>query len=328
MGLGAPALNTSQFQQPGGGGPPFPATAADNGLSVDAGTGRIVLGNDTGGNAAQLLNNREIILNGFSLKMPDGTATYFTYIDNVTMGLFEDTPFAGLAANFELAGVAARVRVTADLTAGGQPEMNLVNTANPADDVIQRLETIEGYSVLQNSAAPVHMLTLNNSAGRYKMGDIDAFLNGLLLSMDDTAATLDINNTLSDAAVLINGATVAGSEKLALIGDIAVKSPGVSATTNFYLAGTLQGFVGSMFNNSYLQSNSGNVVLMNGAVGSLTTDTAGNAYIFGTIRTADPGAGQGLWKLGKVQAAASVLDATQYVETMIDGVLVKLAMIV
>lgn len=53
------------------GGPPFPGTSADNGLSVDTLTGRIVLGNDTGFNFAQLLSNREIPFNGFSLLYSD-----------------------------------------------------------------------------------------------------------------------------------------------------------------------------------------------------------------------------------------------------------------
>lgn len=44
-------------------GPPFPATAAFNGLSVDSVTGKIVLGNDVGDPAAPaaLVSNREII---------------------------------------------------------------------------------------------------------------------------------------------------------------------------------------------------------------------------------------------------------------------------
>lgn len=54
--------------------------------------------------------------------------------------------------------------------------------------------------------------------------------------------------------------------------------------------------------------------------------------VLGTSLTAlavgDPGSGSGQWKLGKVQAAAAALDATQYVEVMIDGVVVKLAVVV
>jgi hypothetical protein len=50
-------------------GPPFVATSADNGLSVDAVSGHIVLGNDTGGAAAALLSNREIPQAAFNLKL-------------------------------------------------------------------------------------------------------------------------------------------------------------------------------------------------------------------------------------------------------------------
>lgn len=61
MGIGVVALQTSQKkEQPG---PPFASNSADNGLSVDAISGRIVLGNDVGDPAAPaaLLSNREIL---------------------------------------------------------------------------------------------------------------------------------------------------------------------------------------------------------------------------------------------------------------------------
>lgn len=48
-------------------GAPFPSTAANNGLSVDPVSGRIVLGNNAGGSTAQLLSAREIPLNDFSV---------------------------------------------------------------------------------------------------------------------------------------------------------------------------------------------------------------------------------------------------------------------
>jgi hypothetical protein len=46
------------------------------------------------------------------------------------------------------------------------------------------------------------------------------------------------------------------------------------------------------------------------------------------ISTADPGSGVGSWKLGKVITGATItLTATNYVEVMIDGVVVKLAVV-
>lgn len=63
MGIGAIGLSTSQKRDlPGNPGPPFETDSADNGLSVDPVTGRIVLGNDVGDPAAPaaLITSREI----------------------------------------------------------------------------------------------------------------------------------------------------------------------------------------------------------------------------------------------------------------------------
>lgn len=59
-------------------GPPFDPTSADNGVSVDPGSGRIVLGNNSGGTQAQLLNNREILMNSASLTYLEGQVLNFT----------------------------------------------------------------------------------------------------------------------------------------------------------------------------------------------------------------------------------------------------------
>lgn len=63
FGQGSLGFNTN-----GNSGAPFPAGSADNGLSVDPTTFRIVLGNDVGGFDAIMLSNREIPgLSGLSL---------------------------------------------------------------------------------------------------------------------------------------------------------------------------------------------------------------------------------------------------------------------
>lgn len=77
MGLGSVGLQTNQKKEQSGA--PFAAGSADNGLSVDTTTGRIVLGNDVADPLApaQLLSNREIAtsdaagLNLFSLSFND-----------------------------------------------------------------------------------------------------------------------------------------------------------------------------------------------------------------------------------------------------------------
>lgn len=58
-------------------GPPFVAGSANNGLSVDPVTGKIVLGNDVGaaGDPAQLLSDRQIALVNFFLEFLNNTGT-------------------------------------------------------------------------------------------------------------------------------------------------------------------------------------------------------------------------------------------------------------
>ncbi len=67
MGSGAPSLATNQKRTASGS--PFTPGSANNGLSVDAGTGKIVLGNDTGGILANLFSDREINQGIFSLSL-------------------------------------------------------------------------------------------------------------------------------------------------------------------------------------------------------------------------------------------------------------------
>lgn len=53
-------------------------------------------------------------------------------------------------------------------------------------------------------------------------------------------------------------------------------------------------------------------------------DSAGLFWTYAGIKTGDPGAGAGTWKLGTVQAGAVTLDTANYVEVDIGGTVVKL----
>jgi hypothetical protein len=66
-----------------------------------------------------------------------------------------------------------------------------------------------------------------------------------------------------------------------------------------------------------------NVRMILGTTGSV--DNGASLQIPAEITTGDPGSGQGAWQLGTQIAAPSVFDPTNYVETTINGVLVKLA---
>lgn len=57
-------------------------------------------------------------------------------------------------------------------------------------------------------------------------------------------------------------------------------------------------------------------------------ESTGKATFVSTIKTADPGAGAGEWLLGQPEAASVALDTANYVAIKIDGVAVKLAIVV
>lgn len=192
-------------------GAPFFSNAADNGLSVDSGSGRIVLGAPLGAGApATLLNDREILTNGFSLNL---------FFDD---GGLSDQLFIN---EFEMTWTAS----------GGTPITDII-------------------------------------AGQISMtGD---------------------NNTFQ--------------------------------------------FVGSSAQNSFILQNSAQSLQIIGQGGfpnkiwTFLNDNVrrGDFVIQGGFQTADPGSGAGVWLLGQPTPGAVALDAANYVEVKIDGVIVKLGIVV
>jgi hypothetical protein len=79
----------------------------------------------------------------------------------------------------------------------------------------------------------------------------------------------------------------------------------------------------SNISGSILYSESGEFKIRNGS-GAINT-LSGNAVFSGTIKTGDPGAGAGAWKLGTVQSAAVALETGQYIEISIGGTVYRLA---
>lgn len=99
MGQGQGSVTVNQRREPSGA--PFTAGSAENGLSVDLVTGRIVSGQDIGavGDPAQLLSSREVPLNAFNFQFGKAgdrrllldlanDVYQFGDIDNVTGGSF------------------------------------------------------------------------------------------------------------------------------------------------------------------------------------------------------------------------------------------------
>jgi hypothetical protein len=99
-----------------------------------------------------------------------------------------------------------------------------------------------------------------------------------------------------------------------VIADAGIVTIGDSAGNQLFLskvAGLYQiGDIGPFLNGSKIDIDD---------VAETITATADNGFL-----TTDPGGGAGAWKLGKVTAGAVVVDAANYVEVDIDGVIVKL----
>lgn len=129
MGIGVVSLVTSQKKEQSG--PPFIATSAHNGTSID-GAGIIVLGNDVAqaGSPARLVNDREIItedalFNLLALVLDSGSNLVTTRLDGISVlvsGSANTLPV--IQAN---GGVGSTVTVAA--TAAGASTANITATA-------------------------------------------------------------------------------------------------------------------------------------------------------------------------------------------------------
>lgn len=144
MGLGVVSLQTSQKKEQAG--PPFVATSADNGLSVDAVSGRIVLGNDVGDPAAPgaIFTNREII-------MDDALFNTFTLLLNALNSLGVTTTFDG--SSITLTGTAGAVPfITITTTGAGNPTLNVIGTGASTALMLNQV-TGAGIARITNLAA-------------------------------------------------------------------------------------------------------------------------------------------------------------------------------
>lgn len=99
------------------GGAPFPAASADNGLSVDAVTGKIVLGQTVAqvGNPAILLSNREIPLGGFSYSIIEGAGRQL-FIDPPSNSIYlGDLDGVLKGATFAISNSSGDIQLTSEI---------------------------------------------------------------------------------------------------------------------------------------------------------------------------------------------------------------------
>lgn len=206
-------------------GPPFPGTAAENGLSVDGITGRIVLGNDVGGVTAQLLSVREIGMNGQILRFLNGVRNTDFFGSSIQL-YHSVTP---LQNGFISPGL---FQVGADTTINNPASMDFIDGAagggtNTISQVLQELQIIRGVQ---------KMLTLDQSFGIYRMGDIDGALSGIHVYIDAGPATFEIRNTLTNEYMIQANFGAATN----LIGDIQNITTGAKELVN--VAGSIHDF--------------------------------------------------------------------------------------
>lgn len=97
MSIGAVSISTNAKKEHNGA--PFPTGAANNGTSVDSGTGKIVLGNSPLSNDAELLGNRVIPMDGNTIAFEDVPFTVFVRIAGNMIELGTATVAAQLTEN-------------------------------------------------------------------------------------------------------------------------------------------------------------------------------------------------------------------------------------
>lgn len=227
MPTGQGNISVNQKASSGGSVPPFPLNSADNGLSVDPVSKKIVLGQSIGaaGNPAQLLSTREIPLNGFDLSINaqgvQPELRFYGLIDNIiaNTALFiaqnNGNQYAYLnsaAGTFRIGDIAGSIspnEITIDapnnlfeFNSGGFPYLFVdVNNDQFAIGDILSIGTGTVFSLTGSTAGIStglnQCLSLDNFNGFYRIGDLNTVKNGSLLDIDSSAQLIQIKNTNS-----------------------------------------------------------------------------------------------------------------------------------
>jgi hypothetical protein len=307
-------------------------TAANNGVSLNGTI--IVLGNDAGGHEADLLSDREVNLEGFNISFIEAlTGT----VAKITEAVFRvdadlDEAVAGYTVSNSSGGSNARACFLAGSDAG-TIEMGIAGSGylNPGMPYLKAASGRGLAIIAGDSSTPANTyirFCLNEGA-----------------DPTDAAPTVQINPTTVD---------IFGGAHLVHTSDSRIGIRPLSGE-NFNIGISLQNTSGTERGFVQLNPNAGNMdvgagggyylrlfsdgnerVRVINAGGSIVFkddltntvqefDQLGNVIIAGSYKSAQPSAnGPGLWLLGKRVAGAVALDATQYIEVQIDGIIRKL----
>lgn len=190
-------------------GPPFLITSADNGLSVDPITFKIVLGQSIGaiGNPAQFLDDREIPMNGFLFQMLNSVAPVLILDEANGVSQINSVTIPAIAS-LQLNSFPGSEGASITATNGVNDE---AIGLDPINNAIQASLNGNGYL----------RLDLGNQI--YQIGDINGVGNQSKLLINDTGSTASLTATQGGAGhaahLLLIGA--AGSELVSMFTTVA-----------------------------------------------------------------------------------------------------------
>lgn len=164
-------------------GPPFVATSADDGLSVDPVTGRIVLGNDVGNplTPAQLLKDREIITNFFRIFLRDFLPATFELLlseqrvqaSEIVSGGFVEMHMNGIGGA-QITALANAVGADAIISATNGAGSSISAQTSGGDPFVDISNLAEDFQLLLTAAG---ILNIKNGSGLGNGITIDPVIN-------------------------------------------------------------------------------------------------------------------------------------------------------
>lgn len=204
MSLGQGSTGYDSLKNPPAGppGPPFVATSADNGLSVDPVSGRIVLGQAIGeaGDPAQLLSNREIPLKGFSFVLGEAADQHLTIDPTLLNYAIGDISTNGNGSRISINDALEhfRIETATELALFIAPQTysfgNVGDTLNGSKISIDDTNDSFAFRSLGNG----RMMSLQGFNSLYRIGDIDSMGNDTQLSINDASQYIAMGNSAGE----------------------------------------------------------------------------------------------------------------------------------
>jgi hypothetical protein len=193
-------------------GAPFPASSAENGLSVDPVTGAIVLGSDTATPVpGQLLSDRRIEMDGNDFSFTDNTGGTWDILD---LDVSADNYMFGRRGVFQT-GCFMEVRAAGPEIAlvMSQEERLLLNLGvsaigditNGMDGTTIQLDHMNETFSFANANGLQRSLFFDPTSGQYFFGETLGNGNGTVAELNDGTNSFDLSNTAMNAVYSING---------------------------------------------------------------------------------------------------------------------------